>query len=67
MPYLKVKIGCSKGTYIRSFARDFGIALNTGAYLHQLRRTKSGGYNVEDAIEIPEFEKIINNLQPIAE
>ncbi len=65
LPFLQVRILCSKGTYIRSFAYDFGKALNSGAYLHDLRRTKIGHYLVENAIEISEFEKNVKNLQPI--
>lgn len=42
-------VGCSKGTYIRSLAHDIGQELGVGAYLTQLRRTKIGDYNVEDA------------------
>ncbi|MBT8395155.1 MAG: tRNA pseudouridine(55) synthase TruB [Bacteroidia bacterium] len=46
---------CSKGTYIRSLAHDFGKALNSGAYLSSLRRTKIGEFNVENAQSIEEF------------
>lgn len=67
LPYLKLRINCSKGTYIRSFARDFGEALKTGAYLNDLRRTKIGDFNVENALNISEFEKKVKNLQPISE
>ena len=65
LPYLKLRIVCGKGTYIRAFARDFGKALQCGAYLHELRRTKSGEFMVENAQGISEFEKIVKNLQPI--
>ncbi|MFT4699182.1 MAG: tRNA pseudouridine55 synthase, partial [Flavobacteriaceae bacterium] len=47
---------CSKGTYIRSLAHDFGIALKNGAHLSELRRTKIGEYSVDNAISIEEFE-----------
>ncbi|MCK9206848.1 MAG: tRNA pseudouridine(55) synthase TruB [Salinivirgaceae bacterium] len=63
-PLLGIRVVCGKGTYIRSLARDIGVALNSGAYLHDLRRTKIGEYLVENAYEILEFEKIIKNLQP---
>ena len=66
LPMVTVSIKCSKGTYIRALARDFGERLGSGAYLHDLRRTASGNFSVGDAIEIAEFEKIIRNLQPIA-
>jgi tRNA pseudouridine55 synthase len=57
MPYLTLKVVCSKGTYIRSLARDIGMDLGCGAYLTDLRRTAIGNYNVVDAISINEFEK----------
>jgi tRNA pseudouridine55 synthase len=61
LPYVKIKINCSKGTYIRALARDIGERLNSGAYLHDLRRTKIGDFNVTNAIDIKEFERNINN------
>lgn len=48
-PLVSFTVGCSKGTYIRSLAHDIGQELGVGAYLTQLRRTKIGDYNVEDA------------------
>ena len=48
-PLISFMVGCSKGTYIRSLAHDIGQELGVGAYLTQLRRTKIGDYNVEDA------------------
>ncbi|MBO7495971.1 MAG: tRNA pseudouridine(55) synthase TruB [Salinivirgaceae bacterium] len=65
MPLVTVGIKCSKGTYIRALARDFGERLGSGAYLHDLRRTASGDFSINDAIEITDFEKIIKNLQPL--
>lgn len=61
MPVVTFRIKCSKGTYIRSMADDFGKALKTGAYLSSLRRTKIGDYSVENAMSPIEFEKIIDN------
>ncbi len=55
LPKITFKVVCSKGTYIRSLAYDFGKALNSGAYLSKLRRTKIGDFKVEDAIEINNF------------
>lgn len=57
MPFVKIKVKCSKGTYIRSLARDIGKALESGAYLSELRRTSIGNYSVNNAQTIPEFEK----------
>lgn len=49
MPEIDFRIVCSKGTYIRSIARDFGLALNSGAHLTALRRTRIGEFNLADA------------------
>lgn len=59
LPEVAFRISCSKGTYIRSIARDFGKALNSGAYLNSLYRTKIGSFNVEDALTIEQFENLI--------
>lgn len=58
-PQVDFRIVCSKGTYIRSLANDFGKALGTGAYLAALRRTKIGGFLAEDALDVAEFEKLL--------
>ena len=55
-PVLKVEIQCSKGTYIRAFARDLGAALGSGAHLSGLVRTASGGFSLENALSISDFE-----------
>jgi len=52
---LKFKVVCSKGTYIRSLAQDFGKALNCGAHLSELRRTRIGSFSVEKAISPEAF------------
>ncbi len=57
MPIVSFRIVCSKGTYIRSIARDFGLALNSGAHLTSLRRTKIGKFDVKDAVSPEEFVK----------
>ena len=54
------RIHCSKGTYIRSIARDFGELLGVGGYLKSLRRTEIGEYSVEDADELMVF---VNQIQ----
>jgi len=59
MPEVEFKVICSTGTYIRSLVRDFGEALNAGACLSSLRRTKIGTYMVEDAYQIEDFVKNI--------
>ena len=55
MPKVSFRIVCGKGTYIRSIARDFGLALESGAHLIELRRTKIGAYDVKDAVSPEEF------------
>ena len=54
LPEAAFRIVCSKGTYIRSIARDFGNALNVGAYLTELCRTRIGSFRLEDALGIDE-------------
>ncbi|MAD97743.1 MAG: tRNA pseudouridine(55) synthase TruB [Flavobacteriaceae bacterium] len=55
MPLVEFRVSCSKGTYIRSLANDFGEALNSGAYLASLRRTKIGDFSVTDGLSIDDF------------
>jgi len=55
MPSVSFRIVCGKGTYIRSIARDFGLALESGAHLTELRRTKIGSYDVKDAVSPDAF------------
>ena len=55
MPEVDFKVRCSKGTYIRSLAFDFGEGLKSGAHLSALRRTKIGDYNVDDAQSLDGF------------
>lgn len=61
MPVVHFRIVCSKGTYIRSIARDFGLALNSGAHLTELRRTKIGEFDVKDAVSPEEFVNRLKN------
>lgn len=60
LPVVTLRIACSKGTYIRSIARDFGLALGSGAYMSALKRVKSGGFKIEDSVTFDEFERIIS-------
>jgi len=57
LPEIDFRVKCSKGTYIRSLAFDFGIALNSGAHLTALRRTKIGDYDVINGVSPEAFEK----------
>ena len=56
LPDVEFNVRCSKGTYIRSLAHDFGAALDSGAHLTALRRTAIGSYDVAQAISIEQFE-----------
>ena len=60
LPEIDFRVKCSKGTYIRSLAFDFGKALNSGAHLSVLRRTKIGDFSVENGIMPEEFEQQLN-------
>ena len=55
-PAAIVRIACSKGTYIRSFARDLGLSLNSGAHLTGLIRTKSGDFEIKNAISLEDLK-----------
>lgn len=59
MPYINFKVSCSKGTYIRSLAHDFGKALQSGGYLTELRREQIGDFSVEKAFSIETAIKTI--------
>jgi tRNA pseudouridine55 synthase len=60
LPDLTLRVDCSKGTYIRSLARDLGKLLHSGGHLTGLRRTRIGPHRVEDAISIENF---VDNLK----
>ena len=59
LPEIDFRVVCSKGTYIRSLAFDFGKAMHSGSHLTALRRTKIGDYSVEDAMDVTLFEDSI--------
>ena len=60
LPEVDFRVVCSKGTYIRSLAHDFGKSLDNGAYLSKLTRTKIGDFKLQDAIDLQSFENMIN-------
>lgn len=62
LPEIMIRIRCSKGTYIRSLARDLGLKLGCGAYLSSLVRTGSGPYTLSDSMTLEEFEKKLTLL-----
>ncbi len=59
------RVVCSKGTYIRSLAYDFGKALDTGGYLIALRRTKIGDYYVENAQTVTDFQTMLQSIEKV--
>ncbi len=65
LPYVNLTITCSKGTYIRALARDFGKKLDNGAFLYYLRRLKSGNYDVKNAVSIDFFENFLKKRNKI--
>lgn len=62
LPEIDFEVRCSKGTYIRSLAYDFGKALQSGAYLKALRRTAIGDYSVDQALSVEEWLKEIESI-----
>lgn len=62
-PRIKVRVECSKGTYIRSLAKEIGEGLNSGAYLKSLRRTKSGDFDISRAMKMDEIIKILTPMK----
>ncbi|MCE2616756.1 tRNA pseudouridine(55) synthase TruB [Phocaeicola oris] len=63
MPVIKIRIVCSKGTYIRALARDIGFALRSGAYLIELRRTRVGNIKVEDCMKVDDFTEWLDKQE----
>ncbi|MBX2877481.1 MAG: tRNA pseudouridine(55) synthase TruB [Saprospiraceae bacterium] len=66
IPAVDFQVSCSKGTYIRSLANDFGKALQSGAYLSALRRTRVGSYRIEDAWNLDKLIELLE-MSPIKE
>ncbi len=63
LPEIDFRVVCGKGTYIRSLVHDFGKALQNGAHLSALRRTRSGDFTVDNAFEVTELVSHIRNLK----
>ena len=59
LPYIQLRVSCSKGTYIRSLAYDLGKALNSGAWLYDLKRTKIGSNTLNNALDIQAFQQMM--------
>lgn len=62
LPIIEFRVVCSKGTYIRSLANDFGEVLGVGAHLSSLRRTKIGEFSVEDAYQLDQLVEFLKEL-----
>lgn len=62
MPEITIRVVCSKGTYIRALARDIGTALNSGAYLTALRRTRVGEYEADKCMNPFEIDAWLNSI-----
>lgn len=67
MPRITIRVVCGKGTYIRSLARDLGEALDSGAYLTALRRTRVGDVRVEDCLQFRQFKEMLGQTDDIDE
>ena len=63
LPKIRIRVECSKGTYIRSLAQEIGQALDSGAYLTSLRRTASGDFRVENAEQLEDFLKKLSECE----
>lgn len=61
LPHADIRVACSKGTYIRALARDLGEALGSGAHLDGLRRTRTGGFRVEDALAVEQAVSVLQS------
>ena len=63
LPEIKIRLRCSKGTYIRSFARDFGKSLNSGCYLSALVRSSIGEFKLCDAYDVERFSEYVEQTR----
>ncbi len=63
MPEITIRVVCSKGTYIRALARDIGMALNSGAHLTDLCRTRIGNITLKNCMKIDEVDQMLDNLK----
>ena len=62
LPSVTIRICCSKGTYVRSIARDLGVAMKSGACLTALRRTRSGVFSIENALSLEKFDQLLESV-----
>jgi tRNA pseudouridine55 synthase len=66
LPEIEFRVRCSKGTYIRSLAKDFGESMHSGAYLSSLRRTRIGNHLLSDAITLEQLELLLSHQDSLA-
>ncbi len=59
LPDVKIRIACSRGTYIRAIARDLGLFLGSGGHLTELRRSRSGDFTLDNALIFDDFQKML--------
>jgi len=59
LPQIRIRVVCSKGTYIRALARDIGTALGSGGHLTDLRRTRVGDYRIEDCYRVEDIQAFL--------
>lgn len=67
LPEIKIRVVCSKGTYIRALARDIGEALHSGAHLTALCRTRVGEVTLENCMKVEDFESWLNQQDVIVD
>ena len=63
LPVIKIRVVCSKGTYIRALARDIGLALDSGAHLTALERTRVGDIRIEDCLDPLDFKEWVERQE----
>ncbi|MEG1699818.1 MAG: tRNA pseudouridine(55) synthase TruB [Alistipes sp.] len=63
LPRIRIRVRCSKGTYIRALAREIGEALHSGAHLSALRRTRSGGFTLDNAHTVDDFLEKLREIE----
>ena len=64
LPHASIRMACSKGTYVRAFARDLGETLGTGAHLDSLQRSRSGIFRVENALTVDQAIAMLQTPAP---
>lgn len=67
LPAADIRVGCTKGTYIRALARDLGEALESGAFLHSLRRTRTGGFLVEESLTVDQALELLGRPESLSD